>query len=668
MSVLSRLSVVALLFAGVGQLPCVAGADALPDVRVRVASGEAAPLRRTVIGVNHLAYGSNGYGLLRPGSHAVEPSLVAMQREIGFGSLRYPGGCGGTHGFDWKRNAGLAGDYRVLGVLEFMEMCEQIGAEPILGVSSHRGTPEEAAAYVEFLTAPADDAHPWAKRRAARGRRAPFAVRYFEYGNETYHGTHPIGDESRRRIHPEAYADSYLKFRAAMQAADPNVRLGLVLTACGSGWNRRVLARAGGVADFFIRHTYCAVPVRTTEDGYLQIFLDRRRELARLLSEQRAEIGRPDAELAITEFNATYADHRTLSAALVNLESLMVFAADPQIVHADYWQFVNEGFGMVRGTAGAFVKRPNAWAFELFSRYTLDARLPVDVEDRRVAARPKAVADPEIAALRGRNFVEGRAFCYGGKKGRTTDARTATEYVRHDDGTHELRFLDDRAMNFYHLQMAVGGLPKGDRCDWKVSCKMRVEGMKRAVASADEDDEGNEDVNLDVTDGRGWSATHSSAALPAVGSPDWIDVSTVYHPLVDNPGSLIIRFRRDGAGARGRVFVRDLRLEAVAKAEPPRVSPIVGQLSVGTDRRAAALILINRSFTARDVAFDLRGIRGFAGRGALVSAEALTGPDAYTTNETDGESVRLVPLAASLRADVLRATLPPHSAAGFRIE
>jgi len=629
-----------------------APAEVPADVTVRALPDGSTAFRRAVIGVNHLAYGKDGYGMLLPGKHATDPDLVEMQKAIGFGSLRYPGGCGGTHPFDWKKNAGLSGNYWMMGVVEFMDMCEEVGADPILGISSHRGTPEEAAEYVEFLNAPADDAHPWAKKRAARGRAKPYAVRYFEYGNETYHGTHPRKGEPKRRITPEEYADSYVKFAAAMKAADPRIFLGAVLGEEGSGWNQRVLARLRGTADFFIRHTYCGMPERTTEADYLTLFLNRRKGLEKMLAGQIAEIGRPDAKLAITEFNTTIAHYRTLSAGLVNLETLMALAASPNVVHADYWQFVNEGFGMVRGTRGNYVKRPNAWAFELFSRYTLDTLLPVAVDDRQVATRPKRELDPEIASVLGRNFAEKVKFGYPGSKG-TVHKGTGTEYVYHDDGEHELRFLEERAMNFYHLQAYVGKLPKGDRCNWKVSCKMRVEGMK------------GEDLNLDVTDGRGWSATHSSAALPAVGSPDWIEVSTVYSPLIDNPGSLILRFRRDGAAATGTAFVRDLRVEAVAKEEP-RESAVTGQLSVAADGKAAALVLMNRSFSPREVAFDLCGIRGFDGKGAAVTAEALSGPSAYATNEEIPDNVKLVPFAATVRGETLRTTLPPHSAVGFR--
>ena len=616
--------------------------------------GSELAMRRSVIGVNHLAYGNDGlgYGMILKGTHTLDPELVGMQKEIGFGSLRYPGGCGGTHSFCWKKNAGLDGRYRVMGVVEFLDMCEKIGADPILGLSAFRGTPEEASEYVEFLNAPADEAHPWAQKRVGRGRISPYGVIHFEYGNETYHGTHPRPGEVVQRIAPQEYASNYLAFQAAMKAVDPKIKLGVVLSGCRTAWNRRVLDMLKDRADFFIRHTYGNVPECMTDDDYLEAFVDRDRSVRQMIADQIEEIGRPDAKLAITEFNTTSRAHRTLTAALINLGTLISLAADPHVVHADYWQFVNEGFGMVRGSRGSFVKRPNAYAFELFSRYTLDVILPIEIEDRKVAMHPKVEVDSEIAAVLGRNFAEGLKFQYA-IAGQDHD--TGTTYVLHEDGTHELKFLDDRAMNFYHLQAHLRDLPKGDRCEWRISCLMRVEGMK------------GEDVNLEVTDGRGWSQTHSAKGLPSVGCPDWIEVSAVYHPLKDNPGSLIIRFRRDGGGGAGCAFVRDLRVEAVV-CEPLQESAVAGQLSVAKDGTSAALILMNRSLSPHEVAFDVQSISGFKGLGGRVSAETLSGPSAYATNEEVGENVKLVPFSAVAEGRVIRAALPPHSATGLRIE
>lgn len=641
-----------------------AGACAAPtETVVRADCGPRIPFRREIVGVNHLAYGKDGlgYGMILPGTHDLDPRLVAWQGEIGFGSLRYPGGCGGTHRFEWKRNAGLEGDYSVMGVLEFLGMCESCGATPVMGISAHRGTPAEAAEYVEFLNTPADASHPWAARRAARGHPEPFGVEWFEFGNEPYHGmtcsVYANGGIPTRPITVDGYCDAYLAFREAMRAVDPSVRLGVALSGGGSLWDRTVFARLGGVADFFVVHTYASVPPVRDGGDFLALFADRSEYLAKRFAEITAAVG-DRTRIAVTEFNARQTQHMTLAAALVNLATLMDFAAEPHVVLADCWQFVNEGFGMVRGERDAFVKRPNAWAFQLFSRHTLDVLVPATVsgEGKGGALRSDgsgggAGRPGEPSGWFGRNAMDGLAFQYrdGG-----TPENTGTRYDLLPDGTHRLTFLDDRQTNFYQLSARMNGLPPGRNCHWKVSCEMWTEPSGAHPVEA----------RLDIVDGRGWDATKSAAQGESVSGLDPVAVSFVYEPLEDNPGSLLLRFRRTGTGAAGRVCVRNLRVEAVPKTRPDEPA-VRAQLSVSADGRLAAAVLVNRSFETRRVAIRPTGLLpGGVGRAEGV---VLSGPDAYATNEENPDAVRLRPLTVAIGDADVSFAMPPHSAAGIRL-
>ena len=623
---------------------------------VRVADGDRPAFRREVIGVNHLAYGRDGlgYGMILPGSHCLDPQLVAWQREIGFGSLRYPGGCGGTHRFEWKRNAGLDGDYSVLGVMEFLGMCESCGATPVLGLSAHRGTPQEAAEFVEFLNAPEDAARPWAQRRAQRGHPAPYNAVWFEYGNEPYHGmtcsTYRTGKYPVREITAEGYCDAYLAFRDAMRAVDPRVKLGASLCGGNSLWDRTVLARLGDVADFFVVHSYANVPERADGDAFRALFDDRSEYLRRRFDEIGTSVG-ARARIAVTEFGARQTQHTTLAAALVNLSTLMDFAADSRIVHADYWQFVNEGFGMVRGERGAFVKRPTAWAFQLFSSHTLDWIVESAVAGSSGGAASGCPAVPD--GWTGRNAMDGVAFRYS--EDGTPDG-TGTRYTLLPDGTHRLEFLDDRYANFYQLSALLKGLPVSSPCRWRVSCEMWTESFDPARPV---------EAHLELVDGRGWGATKSAASGDDVSGIDPIRVSFDYAPLDDNPGSLLLRFRRTGAGA-GSVFVRDLRVEAVPKTAS--AGPAVrAQLSVSDDGSYGAGVFLNRSFEPQDVRFDAAALLPDGAVTRSASGEVLCGPHAYATNEEDPRTVELRPLAISVEGGIVSFTLPPHSAAGIRV-
>ena len=119
-------------------------AGAFAESLLKIAGEDPIPVRREIFGVNQLAYG-DGYGLVEPGTHTVVPELIQLLRESGLRAQRYPGGCGGTHNFNWKVAAGLEGKKPALGLLEFLNLCEETGMTPILGLSAFRGSPQEAA-------------------------------------------------------------------------------------------------------------------------------------------------------------------------------------------------------------------------------------------------------------------------------------------------------------------------------------------------------------------------------------------------------------------------------------------------------------------------------------------------------------------------------------------
>lgn len=582
-------------------------------------AGARVSMRRTLLGVNHLAYGRDGYGLLVQGRHEVEPELVALQRTLGIRSMRYPGGCGGTHTFKWRQNAGLAGPYHVLGVNEFLGMCRDVGAAPMLGISALRGSPEEAAAYVAYL--------------CERG----WTGCWFEYGNETYHGSHPKKGERKVSVSPCAYAERYLAFRSAMKREDPTLRLGAVMLSPDSPWDRRVLATVGTNIDFLIIHTYGAAPVRD-ESSYMELFTNRRAKVREQLRGTEALCADPRVPIAVTEFNAHYKDHKTLTAALLNLETMFVLACDPRVEYAHYWQFVNEGFGMVRGTKGAFVKRPNALALELYARYTLDEIAPLDVQGRlSVGEPPVPVPEPE----RGSNWLDHATWRYVNGNAASTHTSLAER-----DGVTTLVFTDNTVMNFFHVGLKVKGLPKGDSCCWRLSAEMRARDLRDTA------------VAIEVVDGRGWNATHSAVRTAAAMESDWQTVSCIYEPLRDNPGVLEIRLRREGA-EQGLVQIRNLRLERREKVLS--IAPVVsGQLSYSHDGSRAGLVLNNLSFAPETVTLDQGTFRVSSARG-----ESLIGPSAYATNERVADAVKLVPVIADIMDGRVKIVLPPYSATGL---
>ena len=165
--------------------------------------------------------------------------LAAMKPHF----IRFPGGNyveGNTlwERFDWKATTGplpfRAGhpscwNYRStdgMGLLEFMNWCEDLGAEPVLAIYagySLRQQPVEPGALlepyvqdaldeVEYLTADAKTSY-WGARRAADGHPEPFVVNYVEVGNEDYF------DKSG------SYDARFTQFYDAFKARYPNIQL-----------------------------------------------------------------------------------------------------------------------------------------------------------------------------------------------------------------------------------------------------------------------------------------------------------------------------------------------------------------------------------------------------------------------------------------------------------
>lgn len=611
------------------------------ETSIRIENGTEKPVTPEVLGVNQLAYGRDSFGFLLPGKKTVQPEMAQILKEIGVRSMRYPGGCGGTHMYDWKKSAGMKGWYEGLGLLQFLKVCEETGAEPMLGISAFRGTPEEAAEFVEFLNAPDDGKSKWAATRAKLGHPEPYNIRYIEYGNETYHGNHYV--KPQQRVLPEEYARNYLAFRKAMKAVDPQIQLGLVLG--GKNWNTPIFRIVGNEFDFVIHHFYHEVqPFAETE--YIENFSGAER-FRKEVDTIRRNIPRPDLKIAITEFNTTFSRHRSLTAALFNASLLQTYLETPGIFAAHYWQFCNEGFGMVRGRKpGEIVKRPNALMYELFSANLLDRLVPIQIEGRmtpvRTAQHKLTEAEKTVNLFQNSNW-------YWSNKTENAKMQILPGNVL------KVEFLNDYPMNFYHIGISSKA-PKGDSCAYRLTAEIRTEGMETTSGA-----------QLQFGDGRGWDRTQSVTVTTPVLSNSWTPVTAYYKNPLSDLKWLEIKVRRMTGGGKGAIYIRNLKVTQEPRAtDSDKV--VSGMLTASKDGKTLCLLLTNRSFSPETVTFD--PATGTAFRNAAVSevsAQALTGPDAYADNETKPDNVAIVPVKTTHSGSKIRLRLPPHSLTGVRI-
>ncbi|MFA5965958.1 MAG: alpha-L-arabinofuranosidase C-terminal domain-containing protein [Sphingomonas sp.] len=132
-----------------------------------------------------------------PNVRGIRSDVVAALRAIHVPNVRWPGGCFADE-YHWRKgigpadkrpatlNAGWGGviEPNAFGTHEYMDFLDQIGAEAYLSVNLGSGTAEEAADWLEYITA--DQPTALARERAANGHAAPWRIKYLGLGNENW--------------------------------------------------------------------------------------------------------------------------------------------------------------------------------------------------------------------------------------------------------------------------------------------------------------------------------------------------------------------------------------------------------------------------------------------------------------------------------------------------
>jgi len=174
---------------------------------------------------------------LMPADHrdGFDAAVVELMAGAAVGQLRWPGGNFVSY-YHWRDGVGPVEDrptypnrawggleYHVIGTDEYLSLCEMVGARPHITVNSGTGTPEEAAAWVEYCNGPVTS--PMGALRARNGHPESYGVTVWEVGNENFadwQGGYVGSTENARR-----FAD----FARQMRAASP---MELTVLACGN--------------------------------------------------------------------------------------------------------------------------------------------------------------------------------------------------------------------------------------------------------------------------------------------------------------------------------------------------------------------------------------------------------------------------------------------------
>jgi len=213
--------------------------------------------------------------------------------------VRYPGGNFASN-YHWQDGVGPRDQRPVrfdqawnvfepndVGTDEFIEFCQLVGTEPYLCVNTGDGTPEEAAAWVEYCNGSVDTRY--GAVRAANGHPEPYGVVYWGIGNETY-GNWQVG-----HVDAETYARECVVFATAMRSADPNgARLKLLAVGATPDrwpdWNAAVARIAGAEIDYITLHHYARADDDAPPEVDYQMTVTAPARIADLIAASRAAI------------------------------------------------------------------------------------------------------------------------------------------------------------------------------------------------------------------------------------------------------------------------------------------------------------------------------------------------------------------------------------------
>ncbi|MFW6162778.1 MAG: alpha-L-arabinofuranosidase C-terminal domain-containing protein [Planctomycetota bacterium] len=269
-----------------------------------------------------LALGLRGTGTVWIGTVSLMPAdnvngmradTLALLKKLDSPIYRWPGG-NFVSGYDWRdglgprdqrpprKNPAWKGiEHNDFGIDEFIAYCRELGTEPLVVVNTGLGSPELAAALVEYCNGSAKS-H-WGKRRAANGHPEPYDVAWWGVGNEMYGGWQ-LGHVPIQR-----YVVRHNEFARAMRAVDPDIQL--VAVGASGKWSQQMLTHCAQAMDALSEHFYC----RDKKDLEAHVAQIPDAVRGKAVAHRRYWQSIPALEdrripIALDEWNYWYGDHR----------------------------------------------------------------------------------------------------------------------------------------------------------------------------------------------------------------------------------------------------------------------------------------------------------------------------------------------------------------------
>lgn len=621
-----------------------------------------------------------GQGYWDPVNNRPDPAVVEIMKALPFGALRYPGGCL-AHNFRWKESVGplenRGSHIWKFGLDEYLAVCAALQCEPQIIVTDYgldaAEIPQDAADLVEYLNMPAEPKYPWAMKRAANGHKEPYGVKYFEIGNESYHGNH--ANKPFRRFTEQEYARYFNATVAAMKKVDPSIKTGYVMDGIESPWNPVVAKECASLADFAVVHSYYPQIDALGPEPAFKAAMAGGPQFDHMLEEFRKiiRLGGRELPIGLTEFNVRSiapgpnAWRFSFLAGMQNAETwCKLIQPGENILMANYWSLLNAMYGVVVTLPGAKVppagKSVEYKAAARFFR-TLKSFTGAELVGCTVTGAPKfeAAAAPGVLASHGDKLVAegGQTINVPIEKYELSRFKPFENNLRVSgsrekrDLTVEIRDFGKEAYPVFAFARRPASIPAGTAWNAAVSFEARFVPAPDSTGSAT--------LGFGFMDARGWEATRCAAAVYGVNTArEWTKFSHPLQMLGDSERlALLVRFQHMNGKLSGKLEFRNIEITARPAGHFPAYPGISAYATKSADGKKLFVIVFNRSY---DQAIPVR-IKLDHFKAAKVSREELFQENVATVKDFDPTRKQ-----EAATGDALRFRLPPHSMTALAFE
>lgn len=358
---------------------------------------------------------------------------LALLKQLHGTIYRWPGG-NFVSGYNWRdgigprdrrpprRNPAWTGiEQNDVGIDEFLDLCHEIDAEPMIAVNTGFGDENSAAEEVEYANGSAKTTG--GLMRLENGHDKPYGVKYWCVGNEMW------GDWQLGHMRLEHYTIKHNRVADAMRKVDPSVQLvasGDISTKAKLGdgeksrdvnWSEGMLERSSDRMDYISEHFYRG-QVPWTKDGpaptedHVGQLREEIRKKAVSHRELQAKLGRKPEKfipIAMDEWNYWHRDYvygelgcqYSLADALGVAAGLHEYFRNGDIIQmAEYAQTVNV-IGCIKTTKTAAFFDTTALPLMLYRREFGSTPLAVqaDIDEKKLDVAAAKTADGKAITI-----------------------------------------------------------------------------------------------------------------------------------------------------------------------------------------------------------------------------------------------------------------------------